>query len=385
MSFHALFDAAANALLLADETDHVIAANQAAQRLLGYDAEEVCGLQVEMLIVERDRSGYLHYRRDFSSQPEQLPISHEKELVALCRDGREIPVDISLRRLHAQGLPCNLITLYDASGRRKAEDALRISEERLLGIMQDMTEHRASERRLRDRRSERESLLSQQVAIQTATAIAHELNQPLAAVSAYSEVALHELANFDCPEKLRRALHGCAEQAQRAGQALHELLEFLQKGDVVAAPMDINESVRDAIAFALNDGFDGFHHELHLEQNMPPVLANRIQVQRILTNLIRNGVEAARDAGMSGTAITIRVQTAEEAGMAQVTVQDNGPGLDAEWSGRIFDPFFTTKPRGIGMGLAISRALAKANGGRLWVDPAAGPGATFHFTLPFAS
>jgi two-component system, LuxR family, sensor kinase FixL len=124
---------------------------------------------------------------------------------------------------------------------------------------------------------------------------------------------------------------------------------------------------------------------LQLEQNMPHVQGNRTQVLKILINLLRNAVEAMRGMGVTTSAITIQVQTNTDINMAHVTIQDSGPGLDAETAKRVFEPFFTTKPSGMGMGLAISRALTEANGGQLWLDPNTKAGATFHFTLPFAS
>lgn len=383
ISFHALFDVAADAQLLADETGHIVAANPAALKLFAYSPEEILNLPVEMLMPERFRHNHRKYRDYFSLQPEKRGMGGGKPLVALCRDGREVTVNTSLTPLQSIGRPCVLITFYDASDHIKVQNALRLSEAKLVDVMLDINEHRAKERRLRDRRAERESLLSQQVAILTAAAIAHELNQPLAAVSAYSEVALHEVRNANASGKLSHALESCVEQAQRAGSKLHDLLEFLQKLELTRAPMDINEAVREAISVEQNDGLGGFHSILELEQYQPLVLANRIQVQRVLTNLIRNAVEAARDAGMPGSIIKVKVQTTSHDGLAQVTVQDNGPGLDTKTLTKIFDPFFTTKSRGIGMGLAVSRALVNANGGKLWAELNQGSGATFHFTLPF--
>lgn len=488
LSLRVLFDAAADALLLADNAGYVILANPAAQQLLGYGAGQMTGLMVEELMPVRYRTNHYRQRADFSRHPEKRAMGKGRELVALHRDGRELPVDISLSPLQAQGQSCILITLYDASRRRQTEDALRKSEERLqlakraagfgiydrdlihgtlhwdersrelfglgpeeavtyekfvagvhpedraarqtaldcalasgngeyhaefrvirnidsdtrwvattgrvffeagravrlVGIMQDITEHKAMEQKFRERRAEREILLSQQVAAQTASAIAHELNQPLASISAYSEVALRALdGGIGDLEILRRALNGCVQQAQRAGQSLHELLDFLQQGDLAAEPVDLNNIVREALSMAQHDGF-GFHPVLELEPALPPVLGNRIQVQKVLVNLLRNGVEAMHEAGMPAFAMTVRVQTMTGRNLAQVTVQDSGPGLDAEAANRIFEPFFTTKSSGIGLGLAISRSLIEANGGQLWVDQDAGPGATFRFTLPFA-
>jgi two-component system, LuxR family, sensor kinase FixL len=126
-----------------------------------------------------------------------------------------------------------------------------------------------------------------------------------------------------------------------------------------------------------------------VERDLPPVQGNRLQLQKVLVNLFHNGVESMRDAGVPEAAITIKVRTmigrnTKGEKMIQVTVQDNGTGLDVETAHRIFAPFFTTKADGVGLGLAISRAFIEAHGGQLWADIKAGPGATFHFVLPIA-
>lgn len=229
------------------------------------------------------------------------------------------------------------------------------------------------------------TLLKQQVASLTASAIAHELNQPLAAISAYSEVARRSL-NGDSSnlEQLNRALCGCIEQTQRAGQTLHELLNFLQQNTIAAESIDLITLIKETVATAQNDGFGGFPTSLDLQPGLPPALANRIQTQMVLLNLLRNGVEAMREAQISPTPISIKLQRHNENNMALITVQDSGPGLNSEIEHRIFDPFFTTKSNGIGVGLAISRTLIQANGGQLWLDSSKGMGGVFHFTLPFA-
>ena len=265
----------------------------------------------------------------------------------------------------------------------EAEQAVR-----LVGTLRDISAQVHLSRELRERRSEMELLVKRQVAAQTAAAIAHELNQPLASISVYSEAALRMLRdstkNPD-PAKLQRALEGAVEQAQRAGRTLHELLDFLHKGEAVSELLDLNEVVCEALTIATENGYGGFRLLLELEPDLPPVRANRLQLQKILVNLLHNSVDAMRGAEVPAETLTITVQTLTGQDMAQVTVQDNGPGLGAETAVRIFEPFFTTKPEGVGLGLAISRALVEAHGGQLWIEPKTGPGATFHFTWPFAS
>jgi PAS domain S-box-containing protein len=256
---------------------------------------------------------------------------------------------------------------------------------RLVGTLKDISAEKRLEKEMQERRSEMELLARQQVAAQTAAAIAHDLNQPLVSISAYSEAALRMLrAGARNPERLSHALEGAMEQAQRAGRTLHDLLDFLHKGETISEPVDLNDVVRGALAIVEEGGYGGFRPMVELEPDLPPVQANRLQLEKVLVNLLHNGVEAMRDAGVPTAAIIIRVRTIAETSVAQVTVQDSGPGLDAKTIHRIFDPFFTTKAGGMGLGLAISRALIEAHGGQLWADPEMGQGATFHFTLPFA-
>lgn len=255
----------------------------------------------------------------------------------------------------------------------------------LRGMMQDITERKQAEVALHALRAEMDQLLTLHVAGQTAAAIAHELNQPLNAVASYTEAALRLLrAGNPKPERLVHALEHNATQAQRAGQVMRELLEFLHKGETPTEALDINDAVRRALAIVESSGFGGFDAVVDLTPGLPPVLANRVQVEKVLVNLMRNGVEAMRGAGVNPQSITISIRTAAEENMAQVTVRDIGPGLDDETARRVFEPFFTTKPKGIGMGLAICRALVETHGGRLWFDVEPGEGAAFHFTLPFA-
>lgn len=269
-----------------------------------------------------------------------------------------------------------------ASGQVTFEDGRAI---RILGTLKDISAQKKLELEVQERRSKMELLIRQQVAAHTAAAIAHELNQPLVSISAYSEAALRMLrGGTKSPEKLARALEGAMEQAQRAGRTLHELLDFLHKGEAPAEAIDLNKVVGEALSIAMESGYGGFRPVLELEPDLPMILANRLQVQKILVNLLHNSVEAMRQAATATDAITVTLRTMTDGSMAQLTVQDSGPGLDASTVERIFEPFFTTKPQGIGLGLAISKALIEAHGGRLWHDPETVSGATFHFTLPFA-
>ena len=256
----------------------------------------------------------------------------------------------------------------------------------MLGIAQDITEGKLLQQKLNKQRIELDALSKTQVAIQTASAIAHEINQPLTAISAYSEVALYALkAESLDEERLSRSLLGCVEQAQRAGNSLHELMQFLHKGKVERAPVSLNQVVSEAVDMVQHYGYGEFHPTLDLEPGLPEVLANATQLQKVLVNLLSNGVEAVKSTGIPIAKISVKVRTHAHLNMGEVVIKDNGPGLTAEVAQRIFEPFFTTKPNGVGMGLGISRSLVEASGGKLWFDANSRDGAVFHLTLPFVS
>ena len=234
------------------------------------------------------------------------------------------------------------------------------------------------------RRNDMEYMQKLYIASHTAAAIAHELNQPLAAISAYSEVALQALNHqADNKEMLHHALTGAVEQAQRAGKSLHELLNFLHEGESISAAFDLIEVVNHAIIFAKNDGFGGFHPQLNLEPNLPQVFANRLQTEKVLINLLRNGAEALRESSQPNGAITITVKTNTEHNIAQVTIHDNGGGIKGELLEKIFEPYFTTKPngKGAGIGLYMARMIIEEKmHGRLSVYNLAG-GAEFRIDV----
>lgn len=490
LSFLALFNAVADAMLLVSNDGHVVMSNESAQQMFAYAADEMIGLSVESLMPISYRKHHVHLRDNFLNKPEKRSMGNGKNLVVLTQDGRELPVDIGLSPIVCDDKQYVLVIFHATDKQMLAEASLKISEERLrlaklsaglgvfdidlalgvvrydghirdffdfppndvvaynrfveaidvadrlnwqevfdraintinegdyqiefrvnndsnhskrwlhaagkvffkntvavrmLGVVQDVTERKLLQQKLSKQRIELESLAKNQVAIQTASAIAHEINQPLAAISAYSEVALYALKaeNLDT-DRLNRSLLGCVAQAQRAGKTLHELMEFLQKGAVEVLPIDLNEVVNEALDITQHNEYGGFQSMLHLEPNLPAVLANRTQLQKVLVNLLRNGVEAAHLAGIPVAKIQVSVRTHAQLNMAEVVIHDNGPGLTPEVKQRIFEPFFTTKPNGIGMGLAISRSLIEACGGQLWFDANNADGATFHLTLPFA-
>ncbi|OAI13243.1 hypothetical protein A1359_12630 [Methylomonas lenta] len=256
---------------------------------------------------------------------------------------------------------------------------------RIVGIIQDISNHKKNALAKQNNGLAIRALHHKQLATQTISAIAHELNQPLTAISAYSEFAYQSLDDKS-PDlnKIKQAVQDCAELAQHAGQTLHELLNFLHQDKITTELLDINSFIRETISTAQNNSLGNFQTQLQLQPGLPPVRTNRLQIQLALTNVLRNSVEAMRDAGMEPKTILISIKATTKLDMILITVQDNGPGLSSDIAKRIFDPFFTTKTGGIGMGLAITRALIEANDGQLWLDQNCKLGATFHITLPIS-
>ncbi len=277
------------------------------------------------------------------------------------------------------------VTCRNGSQRVVQISGIRV-EDGVLAAFVDMTERRRAEGALRALNDELEQVTRRHVASQTVAAIAHELNQPLTALATYTEAALRLLrAGNPQPGRLEHALESGAQQAQRAGRVARELLEFLRKGEVQTANVALIDIVRAAAERVRTNHPSKLDLRLELDPDLAPVKANRLQIEKVLVNLIENGIEALEGSVNRSGCITVTAGASADAHMAEVIVRDDGPGLDAAAMRRIFDPFFTTKPSGLGMGLAISRAIVDAHGGRLWCESEPGSGASFHLTLPFAT
>ncbi|MCC6657002.1 MAG: PAS domain S-box protein [Rhodocyclaceae bacterium] len=219
-----------------------------------------------------------------------------------------------------------------------------------------------------------------------AAALAHELNQPLAAIANFSGVVENGLA---APEpdlaRVREVARTIAEQALRAGDIVWRVREFSRKQPSRREPVDLNALVGDVVRLAdIAARSREVAYEYDLAPGLPPAFIDRVQIEQVLLNLIRNGVEAMEDAA-GEKRLTIASRLAEGGAAVQLSVRDCGCGLPDRIAVDLFTPFFTTKPEGMGMGLSISRGIVEAHGGRLWAAPNAGAGTTFYLTLPLAA
>ncbi len=256
---------------------------------------------------------------------------------------------------------------------------------RMLGINLDITNTMLS-KELSERRDKMEQSFRLHVASQTIAVMAHELNQPLAAISAYADVALHLLQpGHQNPEKLYHVVEKCTLQAQRAGNVIRQLITVLHKGESNNEPLDINGLIHQVMMFiSAEESFSAFKIELDLAPDLPQVFVNNLQIQKVLINLIRNGLDSMQELDLKAGTMTISTHRfASDSEMVRITVCDSGKGLpDTANLKTIFQPFYTTKTSGLGMGLAISKAVIEAHGGKIWAEQNAGAGISIHFALP---
>ncbi len=214
-----------------------------------------------------------------------------------------------------------------------------------------------------------------------ASALAHELNQPLSAIVNYLKGSSRLLDAPEIPRaELKEALEKAAEQALRAGTIIRRLRDFVARGETTRRMENLTEVVQEAGALALI-GARGAGVQVRFinDRGVDLVLVDKVQIQQVLLNLIRNGVDAMTDSPVKDLSITVEPGPA---GFAQVIVADSGPGVSPDIASQLFQPFVSTKPAGLGVGLSISRTIVEAHGGRIWVETAPGGGAAFHLTLP---
>jgi C4-dicarboxylate-specific signal transduction histidine kinase len=284
------------------------------------------------------------------------PIA-EVELLRL--DGTPLPVDGVSAAIEYQGRRAIHVMMRDATPRKQAEALL-----------------------LRHR-EEMERALAFQVAQQTVAGIAHELNQPLNAVTTLAEAARQQLRGLQpVPAHLADTLEGIAQGAQRAGRVVHELMGFLRKPDLAREAVDLARLLPEAVQQCRAGLAFAGDIELRLGNDLPRVAGNAMQIEKIVSNLLRNAVEACQSACRPAGECRIVIAGFNEGTRVRLQVDDNGPGVAADLLPRLFQPFISSKPGGIGMGLSISQALARSLGGTLEYQPASGGGARFTLTLP---
>jgi PAS domain S-box-containing protein len=263
------------------------------------------------------------------------------------------------------------------------EPAIRI-------YLRDTTAHKRQTRELATLRGEMQTMMEWQVARHTVAALAHEINQPLASLAVLCEAARRMLvrdglsgdAGARRSPRLEQALHSMVGETERAGVVIRQLMRSVQQPDVTLQPTAVRALLHEAAQMLLGEG--GFDGQIHIScpDRLLPIKANQLQITKVLLNLLGNAAQAMQSARVVRGDIWLSATLEHKGTMVDISVRDAGPGIAANRSTEIFQAFVSTKPEGLGMGLAISRALVEAHGGKLWLDAKAGPGATFHFTLP---
>jgi PAS domain S-box-containing protein len=342
-----------------DPRGRITYANPFLERLLGYRSDDLIGRHVASLVPERDRA---ELTERLAAAARTGPRPHSRwDLV--CESGEQ------------RSLAWSTVRLQD--GDRDYAG--------LLSIGQDITERLAAERNLENTRHELERLGRANLLGELVSALAHELNQPLAAILSNAQAACRYLASGNAdPVELREILDDIARDDKRAGEVIHGLRQMLEKAEVEREPFLIQETIPEVLGLIGGElGAEGISVRKELDPDLPPVQACQVEIQQVIMNLLVNAVHALSDVPPERRRIRIRAEPhGKEA--VEVAIEDAGPGIAPDGLSRIFEPFFTTRSGGLGMGLAICRRIVEAHGGRIWGENT-GNGARFSFTLPMVA
>ena len=353
-----------DALIVIDVRGQIVSFSAAAQRMFQYAESDVLGENISMLMPSPDREKHDGYIDHYLKTGERRIIGIGRLTSARRRDGSTFPIELSVGEVQDEGRP--LFT----------------------GFIRDLTESQQAERRVADLQAEL-AHASRVTAMGTlASALAHELNQPLTAI-ANSLEAGRDMLDADGPvdrELLREAMAERASQALRAGEIIRSLREFIRRGETIRQPEPLRGLLAEGAALAFI-GVDsrGLDMDISVDPRVDKVLVNRVQLQQVIINLTKNAVEAMA----GGPARILRLSaipapSPTDAGRVEVIIADSGPGLAPEMSRTLFTPFTTTKPSGMGVGLSISQTIVEGHGGRIWAEPSQWGGTAFHFTLDAA-
>ena len=356
----AILETSPDGLITIDEDGIIQSFNPAAERMFGYNAAEVIGRNVSCLMPSPYREEHDGYLARFLRTGERRIIGIGREVLGQRKDGTIFPHELAVGEVKA-------------GGRRL-----------FAGFLKDVSARQQSEQRLQELQAELVHVARLSAMGEMASAIAHELNQPLTAIINYAQTARAVVKRRPGEDAggLASLLKKTVEQADRAGQIIRRLRQFIAKGETDRALEDINAVVEEASALALvGTGGKGIAVRRVLGEGLPPVLLDKIQIHQVITNLIRNSVDALD--GVKQREIVISTRRAGQDSI-EITIADTGPGLAPEVADRLFQPFVTTKPAGLGIGLSICRSIVDAHGGRLFASDNPGGGVVFHVHLPTA-
>jgi len=352
-----ILDTVPEAMIVIDETAAIQSFSSAAERLFGYRAHEVLGQNVAILMPEPYRSGHDGYLHRYLSTGERHIIGIGRVVVGQRRDGSTFPMELAVGEMRS-------------AGRRF-----------FTGFIRDLTERQATEARLQELQQEVAHMSRLTAMGEMASALAHELNQPLSAIANYVKGSLRLLEDVkgERTAMLGDALDKAAEQALRAGQIIRRLREFVGRGETEKRVESVARLVEEAGALALVGVRErGVRVHYRLDRAADRVVADRVQVQQVLLNLMRNAIEAMDSVDRR----ELVVANSLDDGMIRIDVIDTGAGIAPDVAERLFQPFVTSKAQGMGVGLSISRTIVESHGGRIWAEPNPGGGTRFSLTLP---
>ena len=346
-----------DAMVVIDDHGIVISFSAAAERLFGYAEAEVLGRNVSMLMPNPDRDRHDSYLRRYLETSEPHIIGIGRIVTGLRADGSTFPMKLSVG------------------------EALSEDERLFTGFVQDLTERRDFEAQLEQVKSELIHVSRLSAMGTMASTLAHELNQPLTAIATYSEAVGEMLEGPDAPDRelLREIFTDVAAQSMRAGAIVRRLREFVARGEVSKTVENLPSLINEASALALVGTREkGIAAQFDYAPEATPVFVDRVQIQQVLINLMRNAVEA-----MEGCPVRkLKISTALlDKDTVQVTISDTGPGIAPEIREKLFEAFASTKSNGMGLGLSICRTIIEAHGGRIRASDADGGGTAFQFTL----
>lgn len=363
----ALLGAAVDGICIIDQSADILSFSVGAQKLLGFSPEQVLGQNVMTLMPEPYRSEHDGYMSRYLTTREAHIIGIGREVRAQAATGEIFPIDLSV-------------------GEAQIGDGSLF-----VGIMRDLRRRTSLEQELKLERAharELERSLAHVNRVTTmgemAAGIAHEVNQPLSAIATYADAGLRIVDSPDPDlQKLAYAMRSIAEQARRAGDVVQRMRDMARDGESPRTEVDLHEILRDLLVLLELEARDSEAPiKLDLAKTGARVLVDRVQIQQVIINLVRNGLEAMikRSQAEQG----IRIETRHLGDAVAVTVVDHGEGVPLDKVDSIFLPFESTKPNGMGIGLSICSTIVQRHGGRLVYKPNPGGGSRFEFTLPFA-
>jgi two-component system, LuxR family, sensor kinase FixL len=352
-----ILDTIPDAMVVIDDNAIMQSFSSAAERLFGYSRADAIGQNVKMLMPSPYRENHDDYMDRYQKTGERRIIGIGRVVVGERKDGSTFPMELSVGEMR--------------SGDKRY----------FTGFIRDLTERQETEARLQELQSELVHISRLTAMGEMASTLAHELNQPLSAIANYLKGSRRIIDgnSADAMSKVREALDKAGEQALRAGQIIRRLRDFVARGESERAVENLQKLVEEAGALAMVGAKErDIRVRFVFDPRVELVLADKVQVQQVILNLIRNAIEAMEHAERRELTVSVDEQ---DGGLAMVSIADTGPGIAADVMDQLFQPFVTTKRTGMGVGLSISRTIIEAHGGRIWVEARPGGGALFRFTL----